>query len=378
MPSIKITETAIERNMKVATYYTDTVVSRLQVYMGKKAPVWFFRTRNTGRTKIGVYPDVSIDEARRSATELGRRYDVGEDITDVSVKASGGAPNVQTFAAAHSDLLQEKQAVWRETTKRTNLIFWREHIEPKFGRRALTSVTKAEIRKWLNTFESLNQRNNLRAYLVQIFNHAISAEMCADNPAQKVRKYNIVRTKVYLSSDEAKALEQALKGMEAMAARVILLCLYAGQRITQTKTLRWDMVSIKENGDVLLTVPAMSTKHKRDVNILLKPEARELILRQEQLFKGKSEWVFPSPTNDGPISKLAKTMERACNLAGIRTVAAGKTRHTFANIIANDPEQGIEALSQYLGHSNVAITQKAYADLTSERSRVIADKEMFQ
>ncbi len=39
MPSIKITETAIERNMKVATYYTDTMVSRLQMYMGIKAPV---------------------------------------------------------------------------------------------------------------------------------------------------------------------------------------------------------------------------------------------------------------------------------------------------------------------------------------------------
>ena len=80
MPSIKITETAIERNMKVATYYTDTVVSRLQVYMGKKAPVWFFRRRNAGRTKIGVYPDVSIDEARRSATELGRRYDAVDEV----------------------------------------------------------------------------------------------------------------------------------------------------------------------------------------------------------------------------------------------------------------------------------------------------------
>ena len=114
------------------------------------------------------------------------------------------------------------------------------------------------------------------------------------------------------------------------------------------------------------------------MNILLKPEARELILRQEQLFKGKSEWVFPSPTTDGPISKLDKTMKRACERAGIKTVAAGKTRHTFANIIANDPEQGIEALSHYLGHSNVATTQKAYAELTSERSRVIADKGLFQ
>ncbi|MBL6642963.1 MAG: integrase family protein [PS1 clade bacterium] len=364
--------------MKVATYYTDTVVSRLQIYMGKKAPVWYFRTRATGRTKIGTYPDLSIDDARRLAAELGRRYDSGEDISDASIRVIGGAPKAKTVGDAHSDLLQEKAGVWRQSTKRTNLIYWREHIEPKFSHRPLTSITKTEIRAWLNGYESLNQRNNLRAFFGQIFNHAIQDDMCSENPAKSLKKYDVVRTKIFLSPDEAKSLEAELKNMEATAAKVILLCLYTGQRITQTKTLRWEMVTKTETGDILLRVPAMATKHKRVVNILLKPEARELILRQEQLFKGKSEWVFPSPTTDGPISKLDKTMKRACERAGIKTVAAGKTRHTFANIIANDPEQGIEALSHYLGHSNVAITQKAYAELTSERSRVIADKGLFQ
>lgn len=378
MPSIKVTETAIDRSMKVATYYTDKVVSRLQIYMGKKAPVWYFRTRATGRTKIGTYPDLSIDDARRLAAELGRRYDSGEDISDASIRVIGGAPKAKTVGDAHSDLLQEKAGVWRQSTKRTNLIYWREHIEPKFSHRPLTSITKTEIRAWLNKYKSLNQRNNLRAFFGQIFNHAIQVDMCSENPAKSLKKYDVVRTKIFLSPDEAKSLEAELKNMEATAAKVILLCLYTGQRITQTKTLRWDMVTKTETGDILLRVPAMATKHKRDVNILLKPEARELILRQEQLFKGKSEWVFPSPTTDGPISKLDKTMKRACERAGIKTVAAGKTRHTFANIIANDPEQGIEALSHYLGHSNVAITQKAYAELTSERSRVIADKGLFQ
>lgn len=378
MPSIKVTETAIGRSMKVATYYTDTVVSRLQIYMGKKAPVWYFRTRATGRTKIGTYPDLSIDDARRLAAEFGRRYDSGEDISDASIRLIGGAPKAKSVSDAHSDLLQEKAGVWRQSTKRTNLIYWREHIEPKFGHRPLASITKTEIRTWLNGYESLNQRNNLRAYFVQIFNHAIQVDMCSENPVKSLKKYHVVRTKIFLSPDEAKSLEAELKNMEATAAKVILLCLYTGQRITQTKTLRWDMVTKTEAGDILLRVPAMATKHKRDVNILLKPEARELILRQEQLCKGKSEWVFPSPATDGPISKLDKTMERACERAGIKTVAAGKTRHTFANIIANDPEQGLEALSHYLGHSNVAITQKAYAELTSERSRVIADKGLFQ
>ena len=346
--------------------------------MGIKAPVWLFRTRNTGRKKIGIYPEISIDDARRAATELGRRHDKGEDITGLSVIASGGTPAVQTFSDAHNDLMQEKKAVRMKITKRTNLIFWREHIKQKFGHRALTSVNQNEIRTWLYTNESFNQRNNLRAYLVQIFNHAILADMCTENPAHKLQKYNVVRTKVYLLLEEAKAQEIALKGMDAIAARVILFRLYSGQRLTQTKTLRWDMVSINEKGDVLLTVPAMSTKQKRDVSILLKPEARELIHSQAKLFKNNTEWVFSPPTTNGPVSKLAKTMQRACKIAGIRTVAAGKTRHTFANIIANDPEQGIEALSHYLGHSNVAITQKAYADLTSERSRVIANKGLFQ
>ena len=373
MPRLKLTETQITRHLSVGQYYSDTIVPRLELYMGKKQPTWFFRTRNTGRHQIGKYPQIGINQARRIATEMGERFDRGEEITPQQIKSGGGQTKAAKVKDAHDDLVAAKTPRWSAGTMRTNLIYWREHIEPKFGQRALSSITTGELTTWLNGYNSLNQRNNLRAYFGQIYRHAIQVEMCIENPAGRLPKSEIIREKKYFSQDDVTKLVGALEQIDAMAAKVILMCLYTGQRPSQTKSIRWDMIDEMPNGDIVMRVPAISTKQRRVVNILLNNPAKTLILRQKQQY-GEGEYVFPSP-NGGCISKLDKTMHKACAMAGISFLPVGKMRHTFANLLID--KYPIDEVSHYLGHSTVATTQKAYADMTVEKTRGIADGDLF-
>ena len=56
MPSLKITDTAILRQMKVGMFYTDTAVKRLQLYKSQNGGSWYFRTLAGGRKKFSDHP----------------------------------------------------------------------------------------------------------------------------------------------------------------------------------------------------------------------------------------------------------------------------------------------------------------------------------
>ena len=373
MPSLKITDTAILRQMKVGTFYTDTAVKRLQLYKSQNGGSWYFRTLAGGRKKFGQYPQIDIDDARRIAIQMGDKFDLGEEITSQQINSSGGQTKIASVKDAHVDMVNAKRPVWSAGTMRTNMGYWRNHIDPKFSQRALSSITTGELTKWINSFESLNQRNTLRSYFSQIFRHAIQVEMCVENPAHRLPISDVIVEKEFFSKDEAIKLVEALQEMESMAAKAILMCLYTGQRPSQTKALRWEMINEKVNGDVEMRVPAAATKHKRVVNVLLNPNAKILLQSQKQKY-GKGEFVFPSPYG-GHIKKLNKVFRNACNKAEVRLLSEGKLRHTFVNLHID--KVPIDELSYYIGHSTVATTQKAYAEMTVEKSRGISEADLF-
>ncbi len=81
----------------------------------------------------------------------------------------------------------------------------------------------------------------------------------------------------------------------------------------------------------------------------------------------ESEFVFPSPRTDQPLTDVKKGFKKARENAGIRNFRFHDLRHTTATRLA---ENGVDAftIAEILGHSDLRMT-KRYTHSTSKSKR---------
>jgi integrase len=330
------------------------------------------------RYRIGPWPEWTVVAARDRAKELRRQVDAGID--------PHAARDLQRVAPTVCDLIeryiQEHLPRLAPRSQADHTAMMRKMVEPAWGTRLVTEITKQDVALLLNEVAKGRARphkkkpnnrarklqgakptpiraNRLGQVLRKMFNLAIEWEWRSDNPAQKFYQRPENCRERFLSLAEIKRLAEALERAEdKRGAAVIRMCMLTGARVGEVRTARFEDFNLEFGS---WSKPAATTKQRKIHRIPISADVAQLVRQQRLVVPSGCPWLFPGDTPGQPVKEIRRFWLKMQKEAGIEGVRIHDLRHTFASLLVSGGAS-LEMIGRLLGHTQMTTTQR-YAHL---------------
>ena len=251
--------------------------------------------------------------------------------------------------------------------------YTKRFVLPRFGDRAVASITRAELEELhAEMRETPYQANRVKSLLSSMFTKAVDWGWRADNPAKGIKWYHEEARTEWYRPDEMSAVLDAARELGTPSARAIELIALTGARPSEVLGATWDMFDLEAG---TWTKPSSHVKQKRTHHVYLNEPALEVLrTMHEEAGRPLAGYVFPSPFNpQRPLKEIKRAWNRIVQMAGVRrlTIYEG-TRHSHASILINAGEDPFRVGKQ-LGHVQLKTT-KRYAHLADETQRQTSER----
>jgi integrase len=309
----------------------------------------------TRRVMLGMYGPVTPEEARRRATVLLGEVKAGIDPAERR-DAERSAPTMKAFGERflkqHADV--HCKPTTRAEYKRSVELF----INPKFGTRRVTDITRADVAELhYEMRETPYQANRTLGVLSKMFSLADLWGVRTDgvNPCWKVPRYKEEKRERYLTKTELKTLGEVLRqsNSEPEAVAAIRLLLLTGCRLSEIQKLEWAHVDLD---DCCLRLPDSKTGAKV---VQLGPAALR-VLRGITRIDG-NPYVITGKKEGSHLTDLQRPWRRLRKRAGLEDVRIHDLRHSFASD-ALELGEDLPMIGKMLGHKDIKSTAR-YAHL---------------
>lgn len=305
------------------------------------AKQWVFRftspiTLKRRKVSLGDYPDLSLNAARKLASDHRNRITQGQDPIFETEKAQNA------LKAEHKSLTERAQqtvkATFEEWKKRElqnrkdkgveiNRAFEKD-VFPVIGTLHVGDVSRSDIKVILDrplTRGGRRMANRLLSDIRQFFGFAIDEEYTEIDPTRRMSKARVGGIEKprdrYLDETERKAFAAALPKSDLPEGyqHALWLILATGCRVDEISRMRWDHIDYNKR---TLTIPAEHAKNKKEHTVYLSDFALHHL---KALEAGRyCDWVFPNRQSDGPIhrqtlTKMIRDRQRKKNLKGRTT-----------------------------------------------------------
>lgn len=289
---------------------------------------WRFKYRYGGKERslsLGLYPDVSLKEARE-ATELARirlRSDVDPSAERRKAKQEAVQSARTTFRIVAEDWIQTKSADWEPKTRQHVEARLRRYAFPALGAIAVAAITTPDVRAMLKGTEavSVDTAHRVRSYTKAILQFAIDCGLIDFNVAQSVPLSSHTKRHRSAITDptELAGLLRAIRTFPGSPQVHVALQLapYVFVRPGELRRMEWSELRLSE---ALWVIPASKMKSRRDHIVPLASQGVELI-RQMEGVTGHRQYVFAGLRN--PNTPLS---DNALN-AALRSLGYDGTRH---------------------------------------------------
>lgn len=337
--------------------------------------------RSRGRKRLGPFADET--EAKRVLAAALEEL--------AAQPANGGVPTVTEFGEAWFEKRAasgDYRSIRRERTR------WKQHVAGSgFGEMRIDRVEAADVRAWVGGLRprrgdslSPTTRRHALALVHSVLRSAVEAEHLRANPASAVRIPAAARRTAkaddqwdWLRWEEFERLLTA--GALAPQQRAIVeLAVLTGLRAGEMWALRWD--DVENDRGVIRVERAMGddgrigppkSGRSREVPILART-AR--VLEEQRGRTGNRSLVFWSKKGGAYTTGYDADLPKALRAAKIaRSIRFHDLRHSFASLAIQGelereglPAMRIEDLRQWLGHADIATTQR-YAHLAKDGLR---------
>lgn len=281
------------------------------------------------RVKVGDFPGVTIEQARKLASRMAGQVADGKNPAE--------ARRVARDAMTFGDLFNRYLTVHAKRHKRT----WAEderqydrHLK-RWASRRLDQIKRQDV-------EALHGRigntapvaaNRVLALLSKVYSVAGGMGYAGDNPAKGVQRFGEQARERFLDENELPRFLAAVEADDSDTFRDYFhLLLFTGQRRENVASVRWDEIDLKRR---VWTIPAAKFKTGQAVDIPLVPQAVAILeSRRDAGPDTPSEHVFPSRRSDAKVPHLAEpkgAFSRVCKAAGIRDLRLHDLRRTVAS-----------------------------------------------
>lgn len=394
MPSIKIskaTVNAIEPG-SADTFYWDEQLKGFGLKItpkGKKVYVCQYRAGGgaagaSRRQTIGAHGVLTPDEARSEAKKiLGLVANGADPARDKQVRR-----RQPTVADLCDQYLVEGCGTKKQSTLDTDRGRIERHIKPLLGRKKVSDVTRADVKRFLNDVAAGKTATDVKTgkhgrarvsggkgtasrtvgLLGGIFSFAHELELVDFNPVHGVKRFPDKRNERFLSEAELVKLGEALREAEAAGENpaglsVIRLLIFTGARRDEIAGLEWEEIDF-ENRVLRLR------DSKTGQRILpLNPGALTILSAQARVDDAK--YVFPATKGEGYFLGTPKIWRRLRSKADLHDVRLHDLRHSFASV-AVSMGASLPIIGALLGHKDAATTQR-YAHLQDDPLRSTSD-----
>jgi integrase len=268
----------------------------------------------------------------------------------------------------------------------------KNHIGPKIGKIALTSLTPMHVQKFYNDLiEHFGPGHvqNIANLLSKALNQAVRWGIISRNPATLVKKPSTSRKntkiKVWMVEEQKKFLK-CVEEDNQFYYTLFLLALTSGMREGELLALFRECVDLKNNS---ITVKRTIVRMSHGVYIGDKPKTESSIrtiqipMKTTQALRrwlmkcppNSMNLVFPSPKTNGILhpNSLHKAFDKYIKMAGVPRITFHGLRHTFATtLLANNVNPKI--VQEMLGHATIKTTMDTYSHVLPNMQRTAAEQ----
>jgi len=345
--------------------YRDDEISALELVAfgsGKKTFCVYKRigTKPT-RIKLGVFPDMSVDMARKEAqTKLG---EIAQGNNPADQKS---AQRKQITFGEMYNLYMEKHSKINNKSWPFNQHMYDLHLEKRFASKKLSEITPDKIRDLHLSLgkTAKSAANRVLDLISAMFSKAIEWELFyGDNPAKKVRRFKMQSRDRFLRPDEMPKFFAALsQETNEAAVDYVMLSLYTGARKSNVLSMRWEELNL-EADKPYWRIPGDKSKNSEHMIIPLSPPAMD-ILEKRKAEKQDSQFVFPSYGKTGHLKDPKKAWKRILQNAGINDLRIHDLRRTLGSWLAASGANSF-MIGKALGHKSIQSTS-IYARLAMD------------
>ena len=329
------------------------------------------------KVKIGAYPTLTLEQARKKAKELNAAIDLGQD----PAAARRAAREEMTFKELFDWYVEHhscrKKTGWRDEQQ------YRLYLEG-LGKLRLSDLTRQHVRA-LHT--SLGKRapyaaNRMLALVRSVFNTAAAEEQYdGPNPATGIKPFpEQSRERLVMEGEVAVFLAAVDQEPNETIRDYVYLSLFTGARKTNVLAMRWDQIDLHSN---VWRIP--TTKNGKPQTIPLgQPEVEVLTARLEAcdgpwVFPGRKSWKTGKTSHMmEPKAGWSRILDRAnearaeANEPPIKDLRLHDLRRTLGSWMA-DTGSAENVIGKTLGHKSPQATA-IYARLSLRPIREAKDR----
>ncbi|MBK0415896.1 tyrosine-type recombinase/integrase [Chromobacterium haemolyticum] len=352
------------------------------------AKYWRLKYRINGKEKLlalGVYPEVSLKEARLKRDDARKQIADGEDPASIRKmdKVIKLAAASNTFEAIALEWHQRESHEWSVAHSERVLSAMKSHIFPYIGDRPISEIRPLELLEVLRKVESagnIDTTKRLRQRCSAVFRLAILTGRCDNDPAapltDALKSQQSTPRKALMREDIPGFLEALEKYDGNLQTKLMMkLMLLTFTRVGEMAMARWEEIDFDK---ALWTIPPehrkLPEKSKKTAPPHLVPLSKQAldVLRQLYAISGGREHIFPNRNSPRrPMSP--ETLRRALHRMGFRGKADVHGFRSTASTILNEEGFNPDAIERQLSHIETNKVRATYnrAQYMEERRKMM-------
>ena len=303
---------------------------------------WRLKYRVAGKEKllsVGVYPEVSLADARATRDEAKRLIKAGGDPSENKRQEKqarhGGVGN--TFEQIAREWYQGRYDRWSESYRNEMLLTFEHDVFPYIGHRPINEIKPLELMAVLAKLEkrgATEKMRKVRQRCGEVWKYAIITGRAEYNPAPDLASAMKPHKREHYPYLTVTELPEFLTSLSAYSGSMLVklamrLLILTGTRPGELRQAQWTEIDFDT---ALWEIPAERMKMRRPHVVPLANQAMEL-LNQLKPVTGHCSFIFP-----GRIQRSKPISEMTLNVLARRIGYGGRVtghgfRHTMSTIL---------------------------------------------
>jgi integrase len=316
------------------------------------------------RIALGLYPDLSVELARKKAAELNGLIANGENPAAQKRQVRDEMTLKELFFQFGNHYASQKRT-WSEMQREFNVYLHGWHF------RKISSVRRLDVLALQNTLKQkhgLYIANHIVRLLSSMFNRAAEWGWNGENPVAHVSLFKETKRERFLLPQEVSRFFHAVDTEPNETIRdFIYVCLLTGARRANVQAMTWPQINFHLN---IWTIPAAEAKGDETLTVLLLGPVLDILERRRKV--ATTQWVFPGTGRTGHLVEPKGAWKRILKAGGLVDLRLHDLRRTLGSWQAMTGAS-LLVIGKSLGHKNMNSTD-IYARLSNTAVRESLEK----